>query len=129
MYNSTYFGRAKRESWFHRSEERGCRVNAEKANFLSASQELTVAGLPVSEAKASCERYFPGRQRGGLAVSDLDSESVMKAVVGVFKSRSDAERGGAELAPLEIPKDLGGWGHFARFALYNRAPMRGVADI
>jgi hypothetical protein len=29
----------------------------------------------------------------------------MKAVVGVFKSRSDAERGAAELAPLKIPKD------------------------
>ena len=24
---------------------------------------------------------------------------------------------------------LGGWGYFVRFALYNRAPMRGVADI
>src|SRR5712664_1600252 len=24
---------------------------------------------------------------------------------------------------------LGGWGHFVRFALYNRAPTRGVADI
>jgi hypothetical protein len=24
---------------------------------------------------------------------------------------------------------MGGWGHFARFALYNRPPMRGVADI
>jgi hypothetical protein len=24
---------------------------------------------------------------------------------------------------------LGGWVHFARFALYNRAPIRGVADI
>jgi len=29
----------------------------------------------------------------------------MKAIVGVFKSRSDAERGAAELVPLEIPKD------------------------
>jgi len=29
----------------------------------------------------------------------------MKSVVGVFKSRSDAERGAAELVPLEIPKD------------------------
>lgn len=29
----------------------------------------------------------------------------MKAIVGVFKSRSDAERGAAELGPLEIPKD------------------------
>jgi len=29
----------------------------------------------------------------------------MKAVVGVFKSRSDAERGAAELVPLQIPKD------------------------
>jgi hypothetical protein len=29
----------------------------------------------------------------------------MKAVVGVFKSRRDAERGLAELAPLEIPKE------------------------
>ena len=29
----------------------------------------------------------------------------MKAIVGVFKSRSDAERGVAELGPLEIPKD------------------------
>jgi hypothetical protein len=28
----------------------------------------------------------------------------MKAVVGVFKSRSDAERSAAELVPLEIPK-------------------------
>jgi hypothetical protein len=28
----------------------------------------------------------------------------MKAVVGVFQSRSDAERGAAELGPLEIPK-------------------------
>ena len=27
----------------------------------------------------------------------------MKAVVGVFQSRSDAERGAAELVPLEIP--------------------------
>jgi outer membrane lipoprotein SlyB len=27
----------------------------------------------------------------------------MKAIVGVFKSRSDAERGAAELVPLEIP--------------------------
>ncbi len=24
---------------------------------------------------------------------------------------------------------LGGWGHFVRFALYNRAPIHGVADI
>src|ERR1700730_18210080 len=29
----------------------------------------------------------------------------MKAVVGVFKSRSDAQRGAAGLGPLEIPKD------------------------
>jgi hypothetical protein len=29
----------------------------------------------------------------------------MKAIVGVFKSRSDAERSTAELVPLEIPKD------------------------
>lgn len=29
----------------------------------------------------------------------------LKAIVGVFKSRSDAERGAAELVPLEIPKD------------------------
>jgi hypothetical protein len=29
----------------------------------------------------------------------------MKAIVGVFKSRSDAEHGAAELGPLEIPKD------------------------
>jgi hypothetical protein len=29
----------------------------------------------------------------------------MKAVVGVFKSRSDAERGAAELVPLDIPQD------------------------
>ena len=29
----------------------------------------------------------------------------MKTVVGVFKSRSDAERGAAELAPLEISED------------------------
>src|ERR1700730_9118720 len=29
----------------------------------------------------------------------------MKAVVGVFTSRSEADRGAAELAPLEIPKD------------------------
>ena len=29
----------------------------------------------------------------------------MKAVVGVFTSRSDAQRGVAELVPLEIPKD------------------------
>ena len=29
----------------------------------------------------------------------------MRTVVGVFKSRSDAERGAAELAPLEISKD------------------------
>src|ERR1700747_3238981 len=29
----------------------------------------------------------------------------MKNVVGVFKSRSDAERGAAELGPLEISKD------------------------
>jgi hypothetical protein len=29
----------------------------------------------------------------------------MKAVVGVFKSRSDAERGAADLVPLDIPKD------------------------
>jgi hypothetical protein len=28
----------------------------------------------------------------------------MKAVAGVFKSRSDAERSAAELVPLEIPK-------------------------
>jgi hypothetical protein len=28
----------------------------------------------------------------------------MKAVVGVFKSRSDAERSAAELVPLEISK-------------------------
>jgi len=28
----------------------------------------------------------------------------MKVVVGVFKSRSDAERSAAELVPLEIPK-------------------------
>ncbi len=28
----------------------------------------------------------------------------MKAVVGVFKSRSDAEHSAAELVPLEIPK-------------------------
>jgi hypothetical protein len=28
----------------------------------------------------------------------------MKAIVGVFRSRSDAERGAAELAPLEIPE-------------------------
>ena len=28
----------------------------------------------------------------------------MKAVVGVFKSRSDAKRSAAELVPLEIPK-------------------------
>jgi hypothetical protein len=31
--------------------------------------------------------------------------SIMKTVVGVFKSRSDAELGAAELAPLEISKD------------------------
>jgi len=24
---------------------------------------------------------------------------------------------------------LGGWGHFARFALYNRAPLGGVAEL
>ena len=30
---------------------------------------------------------------------------IMKTVVGVFKSRSDAELGAAELAPLEISKD------------------------
>lgn len=29
----------------------------------------------------------------------------MKAIVGVFKSRSDAERGATELVPLRIPKD------------------------
>src|ERR1700736_675949 len=29
----------------------------------------------------------------------------MKAVVGVFTSRFEADRGAAELAPLEIPKD------------------------
>jgi hypothetical protein len=29
----------------------------------------------------------------------------MKAIVGVFKSRFDAERGAAELVPLDIPKD------------------------
>src|SRR3984957_17287906 len=29
----------------------------------------------------------------------------MKAVVGVFKSRSDAEEGAAELVPLQIPRD------------------------
>ena len=29
----------------------------------------------------------------------------MKAVVGVFKSRSDAEVGAADLAPLQIPRD------------------------
>jgi hypothetical protein len=29
---------------------------------------------------------------------------IVKAVVGVFKSRSDSERSAAELAPLEIPK-------------------------
>ena len=27
-----------------------------------------------------------------------------------------------------VIETLGGWGHFVRFALYNRAPMRGVAD-
>jgi hypothetical protein len=31
-------------------------------------------------------------------------EANMKAVAGVFKSRSDTERGAAELVPLEIPK-------------------------
>jgi hypothetical protein len=30
----------------------------------------------------------------------------MKAVVGVFKSRSDAERGAAELVPLDDPAAL-----------------------
>ena len=29
----------------------------------------------------------------------------MKSVVGVFKSRSDAEEGAAELVPLQIPRD------------------------
>ena len=28
-----------------------------------------------------------------------------------------------------VIETLGGWGHFAQFALYNGAPMRGVADI
>jgi hypothetical protein len=28
-----------------------------------------------------------------------------------------------------VIETLGGWGHFSRFALYNRAPMRGVAYI
>jgi hypothetical protein len=65
VYNSTYFGRAKRESWFHRSEERGCRVNAEKANFLSASRELTVAGLPVSESQGILRKVFPWATKRG----------------------------------------------------------------
>src|SRR5215510_13801088 len=29
----------------------------------------------------------------------------MRTVVGVFRSRSDAERGAAELVPLDIPRD------------------------
>jgi hypothetical protein len=33
-----------------------------------------------------------------------EQEATMKAIVGVFKSRSDAERSAAELVPLEIPK-------------------------
>ena len=28
-----------------------------------------------------------------------------------------------------VIETLGGWGHFVRFALYNRALTRGVADI
>jgi hypothetical protein len=59
----------------------------------------------VSESQGILRKIFPWATKRGLAASDLDSESVMKAVVGVFKSRSDAERGAAELAPLEIPKD------------------------
>ena len=59
----------------------------------------------MSESQGSLRKIFPWATKRGLAVSDLDSESVIKAVVGVFKSRSDAERSAAELAPLEIPKD------------------------
>jgi hypothetical protein len=35
----------------------------------------------------------------------LTKEGIMKTVVGVVKSRSDAELGAAELVPLEISKD------------------------
>src|ERR1700735_1335041 len=45
-------------------------------------------------ALAELESYHTGRKRGP-----------MKPVVGVFKSRPDAESGAAELVPLDIPKD------------------------
>src|ERR1700733_12271198 len=45
-------------------------------------------------ALAELESYHTVRKRGP-----------MNAVVGVFKSRPDAERGAAELTPLDIPKD------------------------
>jgi hypothetical protein len=50
--------------------------------------------------------YLPQKTRViifATSHASQDEEAIMKAVVGVFRSRSDAEKGAAALAPLEIP--------------------------
>jgi hypothetical protein len=53
----------------------------------------------------------------------------MKAIVGVFKSRSDAERGAAELVPSEIPKDRINSTGDAKVRLANATPRAGVRGV
>ena len=71
-----------------------------EANSLSASQELTIASLPVSESPGILRKIFPWAAKGGLAILDQGLFAGTNFVVNILLARwlTSAEYGAFALA-------------------------------
>ncbi len=85
----------------------------------------------ATDKPASVVRKTPGRSIGWLAFIGSYFASYLKKKGENRAIHEDLSKLVDQVSAVlqTVIETLGGWGHFARFALYNRAPMREVADI